>query len=503
MFRMFKNAKCLALTLVVMVLASCSKDEYLNVIPKESSMVMSVDLASIAKKGDMANSDLLKVLNDATASLSKNDKEKAKKYTDDPREMGIDLLEPIYVFKTPTQYIGVAMKIDDEDKFSEFLDVLRDNGSCTKIVEHEGKKFGALMDCDFAYNDNTFALLIPLAANSKAGNRSVLTSMFNQKENESFASTDNFKKMADGNGDILMYINMGVLPANTPLAQVYGMNGMKPSDVEGFLSTSFVDGKMVMTTEVSGKTEAAKKMLEESTKSMRKIEGKYINVPTDKSLMWFCAGVKGVEYLKNLKKTPQVKELLLLAERTVDIEKILNSVEGDFSVTVGELPSASGNFMSLNSFMPDYLITANLNNTDFLKDADYWKRSMRDYGFTMTETDKNQYSISNGDIDINWGVDGNDLYFASKNALLKNAFTQHSNILDAYKDDIKDSYMYMFFNLDALFSSQVMGMIGQVPAVKKRVSCLKSFIIQSKETNKCDVILELKDNKTNFLKQMF
>ena len=89
--------------------------------------------------------------------------------------------------------------------------------------------------------------------------------MFNQKENESFASTDNFKKMADGNGDILMYINMGVLPANTPLAQVYGMNGMKPSDVEGFLSTSFVDGKMVMTTEVSGKTEAAKKMLEESS----------------------------------------------------------------------------------------------------------------------------------------------------------------------------------------------------------------------------------------------
>ncbi|MBP5479364.1 MAG: DUF4836 family protein, partial [Bacteroidaceae bacterium] len=325
---------------------------------------------------------------------------------------------PVYVFKTPTQYIGVAMKIDDEDKFSEFLEVLRDNGSCTKSVEHEGKKFGALMDCDFAYNDNTFALLIPLAANSKAGNRSVLTSMFNQKENESFASTDNFKKMADDNGDILMYINMGVLPANTPLAQVYGMNGMKPSDVEGFLSTSFVDGKMVMTTEVSGKTEAAKKMLEESTKSMRKIEGKYINVPTDKSLMWFCAGVKGVEYLKNLKKTPQVKELLLLAERTVDIEKIINSVEGDFAVTVGELPSATDNFMSLNSFMPDYLITANLNNTDFLKDADYWKRTMRDYGFTMTETGKNQYSISNGNIDINWGVDGNDLYFASKNALL-------------------------------------------------------------------------------------
>ena len=46
--------------------------------------------------------------------------------------------------------------------------------------------------------------------------------MFNQKENESFASTDNFKKMADGNGDILMKALLNENEVTLPLTPVTG-----------------------------------------------------------------------------------------------------------------------------------------------------------------------------------------------------------------------------------------------------------------------------------------
>lgn len=486
--------------MVVAVLASCSNNDYLNVIPKESTAVISVDFATIAQKGDFENSDLMKLFSETTNTLKKEDQEKIKQFTEDPREMGIDFRAPMYIFKTPTNYVGVALKISDADKFGEFLDVLRSSGTCSKVVENEGLMYGTFSDCDFAYNDNTFALLIPLAVNSKAGNRVALKDMFAQSEEKSFVSTDAYNKMTDAKGEVLVYANMKAFPEQYYPLQAFGIKNVRPGDIEMYMSALCENGKMTLAFEMEGKTDAAKKILEDSYKNMHKIEGRYINTLTDNSILWYCAGVKGEEYIKVLKNSPQLKELFLIADRAIDIEKILGAVDGDLALTLGSMPDLNG--LLGGGFNIDYIVTANVKDTKFLDDVNYWTQSMKDYGFSMTKTGDKQYAITSSGFSLNWGVDDDNVYFASNGSLFQNAFSKHTNVLAPYEDDIKDSYVYCFVNLEAAVAPYVPFFAGQ-PAVSKRLSCLKSVIIRSKEEGKSELIVELKDDDTNFLKQLF
>jgi len=497
---MIKKFHLLLLIMVVAVLASCSNNDYLNVIPKEATVVVSVDMASIAKKGDLGNSDLKALFSETTNTLKKEDQEKIKQFMEDPREMGIDFLSPIYVFKTPTQYVGVTMKISDDDKFGEFLDVLRSNGTCSKVSENDGLMSGTLSDCDFAYNDNTFALLFPLGQNSKAANKAALKEMFAQDKENSFVSTDAYDKMSDEKGEVLVYANMKALPEKYYPLQAFGIKNVRPGDVEMYMSALCEDGKMTLAFEMEGKTDAAKKILEDSYKNMHKIEGRYINTLTDNSILWYCAGVKGEEYIKTLKNSPQVKELFLLADRAIDVEKILGAVDGDVALTLGSMPDLNG--LLGGGFNIDYIVTANVKDTKFLDDVNYWTQSMKDYGFSMTKTGDKQYAISASGFSLNWGVDDDNVYFASNGSLFQNAFSKHTNILEPYENDIKNSYVYCFVNLEAAVAPYVPFFAGQ-PAVSKRLSCLKSVIIRSKEEGKSELIIELKDDDTNFLKQLF
>lgn len=82
------------------VLSSCSSDDYLNVIPQNSTAIVSIDTKEWF--GNSVTGDKL-------------DYVKKIFHVEDLDECGIDLERKAYVFETVDGNIGLVLKIKDED----------------------------------------------------------------------------------------------------------------------------------------------------------------------------------------------------------------------------------------------------------------------------------------------------------------------------------------------------------------------------------------------------
>ena len=98
--------------LLLLVLVSCSKNEYVNLIPKDASFVLSVDVKSIAEKSDFTNSPLYPQFLDLVKGSAGSSAAVAQQYIDDPAKMGIDFREPVYLFQSADMYCMVMAVYD-------------------------------------------------------------------------------------------------------------------------------------------------------------------------------------------------------------------------------------------------------------------------------------------------------------------------------------------------------------------------------------------------------
>jgi len=496
-----KHKVILFFVIILAVLSSCSKNDYLNVIPKDATYVSSVNMANIAQKGELGESPLMDMAKGYMGiMLSKDAQETVKSYMEDPREMGIDFTAPIYIFKTPAQAMGVTMKVGSDDKLEGFLKLLQDQNMCSKPVERDGMFTGTILDdIDFAYNDNTFLLVMSLNDGGSAVRLQQIIKLFEQEKDDSFLSTEAYEKMDDDKKDIIIYSNLAAVPIDYAMTvKSLVPNGVKLADVEIFASLAFQDGRAVLSSEINGKTESAQKALDEANKHFRKIEGRYIDSPSENFFVWGCAGVDGNWLLNTLKQDVKIKQMLFLVERAIDIEQIIRSVDGDLSVV---LPSTFVTGNSANSVI-DFIATAKIKDEKFLDDVPDWKQSMKEYNIKMIETGKNNWVLSGGDMKINWGVDDDNVYIATSDAFNSNAFSKRSQVLKDYESEIKDNLVFIYMNLSSLPLKEVASVI-QVPGMASRLTALKALVIKSPSAHKMEMVLELKDQKTNFLKQMF
>ena len=142
---------------------------------------------------------------------------------------------------------------------------------------------------------------------------------------------------------------------------------------------------------------------------------------------------------------------------------------------------------------------AALKNSDFLKDVDDWKASMKDYGMTMNVRGDNQYALTMDGDSYLWGVQSDDLFFSSEKAVRGGQGGTHS--LVTHKDDIKKNKCYIYVDIEKIplidYARQS-GMSFLVEPLGK----LQSIVVKSSSTDEVTLTIELKDKGENFLKQL-
>lgn len=482
------------LLLVVGVFCSCTNKDYQKAIPADASLVMRVEFGDIAQKSDFLKSDIMKTAEQSLeAAVKKEDMEKVKTYLEDPMEMGLDFSEPAYFFMVGMETFGMTMKVKDEGALKDFIEVLQKQGMATKPIEKDGLMCGTLIDeIHYSYDANACLFLASPKGKGKSTTSRMARELMNQKEGDSFLGTDGFGRLEDMDGDVTLYTNVGILPEEM-IASILNFlpDGLDAKDLDLVSDLNFEDGKATLTAKLYGNSSIAKQMIKSADDCFSDINGEFVENVSDKMVMWFGTNMKGEEQLKYLKASKSIKEMLFMMERVIDIEQMLKAVDGDFSVELQ---------MDENSFdQPEFVSYAQLKNTDFLADVDYWKGSMEDYGATMTELAKNQYQIKSDEFSFLWGVDGKNLYMSTGNADRQSAAKESP--LKPYAKDIKKSKFFVFLNLEALVKGELKK--NPDPMEKKIMGALKALVAKAPSANEMSITVELQNKDENFLKQLF
>jgi len=488
-----KNFRLMAIAALVLVaLASCHKTDYIQVIPQESSCVVSANIAKMATDGDLANSNLMGVVNQYMGLITAGDaKQQFQHYVDNPADLGIDFTQPVYFFMAG-DITGVTMRVADDDDVEKFVQMLNSQGLCSNVQTTDGVKLTQFLDdIVFAYNAHTMLMLVNVGG-SLVQTRQIAAQLMKQDKGSSFVETEAYDEMDDlSDRDIVAYTNGAALSGEL-LESVKSLlpTGIRPVDIELFSSVAFEKGKAVLSAEITGKSQTAQKLLDDGNENFHKIEGRYLE-PQEGFATWIAMGVKGSWLLEHLKQNPKAKQTLLMLERAIDVEAIIRSVDGDVAITLSKDFDTEKGLAGA-----DFMLIANVENTDFLKDVDYWQKTMKQYGVSMSRTKGNDYVLKASDYSLNWGVDGKDVYFASAKMFAANATAQRSQLLSSRAKEIKKSQVYVYMDLESLLKHARTGN----PALDHVVSQLKAFVLKSKSSNSVEFSLELKDDSQNFLK---
>lgn len=489
------------LALAVVLLCSCNKTDYVNVVPADASFVASINIKDVSEKGDFKNSSAVAMLNDYMGLVvSPKDVKKAQEYISDPSAMGIDFTAPVYVFKTSSDCFGLTMKVSSDDDLSDFIQLLAKQGICSKPVERDDFFSGNLFDdIEYTYDGKTLLLISCLGDGGSAMNKQVSAQLLKQDQDNSFVSTEAFDKMEEQTGDVKMYSNLGIMPQSfAEQVASFLPKGVKKNDIEVLASISFENGKAVLASTIWGKTPKAQQLIDDTDKNMMPLKGSFANVPAEDFLAWASVGVKGEWLLSKIKDEEQLNQLLFMIERGIDVEQMLRTVDGDFTLV---MPSS---LVTSEKDNMDFLAYAQVKNCDFMDDVDYWQQSMKEYGFTMSKTGNADYLLKlDNDNSISWGVNAEkkELYFATSEAFNSNNASSKSKILNNYMDEIKKNHVFVYINLEQM-PMQEIAMMSGVPVIGKALEGLKCMIVKSPSADKMEIVIEMKNKDENFLKQL-
>lgn len=482
------------IVLATLALVSCSKGNgYQNVIPADAPLVTSVNMASIAEKSDFANSAVSQMMQEYMGVLFSGEAGKQiKAYMESPQDMGIDFREPVFMFQTPNRCFGLTMKMLSKGDFEDFLKMLQKQNIASKAKENDGVMEGTLLDdiC-FGYDDNTILLL----ASDEGANVSkrTLAQLFKMDSDNAFTSTDAYEYCFGKNQkDIAFLAHMAALPKDlASTVKSFVPQGVKMTDVMFEASADFQNGKFVL----GGSLVPT---LREAEKNFHKIKGDYLETAQNCFPIWASMGVNGEWLLGKLKQDTQIKQMLFMIERGIDIEAMIRAIDGDVAIA---LPSATK--------YDEFMICGKLKNSDFLADVPEWQTGMKEYGISMQKTGENDYLLNAEGMLLNWGVNDKNLYMRTRYIAPQLAFpgVKPNDVIKANKDEICNSLAYVCIDLQSILTplvqeSSAIGVSPEGIAIMKICSKFKNLIVKLEPESKVEIRVELDDDKENFLKTL-
>jgi len=475
--------------------ASCQKEDYKSVIPQDANMVASLNVGELIEEADLSHSAILKQAKEwmglvATGSMRR----KMDALLEEPNKLGFDFREPAYLFQTPNHCYGLALKVADDSDLEDTFSFLRMLQICSKLTEKDGKKWGMLLgEINFAFDANTFLLMVPTKGDNPSAVKSLMTHLLSLDENQQFQQSENYAKLTDTKGVIRFFSKANALPE---AAEKY-MSTMLPQnvrfgDVQLSSSVHFDKGAIRLVSTIFSDNPAVQQLIDEADENMHTISGKYLNAPADGFFVWSTLGCNGDWLLNTLKRNETMKNWLRALERAVDIEKMLKAVDGDVTFVMNSAEAVSGGDMN-------FLAMAEIENHDFLNDVGEWKQSMRDYNISMQEVGRNQYQLSAADYRLNWGVEDQNLYFTTDKSFVNNALGTKSNTLQSYSDEIHRSKMFTYISLDA-FSNTRSSLSGK--SADYLLNKIQGIVMKSDKMGDFEIRIQGRDLSKSLLKSL-
>jgi hypothetical protein len=335
------------------LITSCSSD-YVNVIPSGSIALMAFDMALIAEQTGLDGDSKQAVLKELFKA-------------DDIKDCGIDLTEKVYAFETTDGSLGMVAKVDDETRLTEWINKLQSSGVCSQMTEKKGFRFSVLHG-NFIMGYSASALLImgPVLESGKAELQRKMIKYLKADDETGITQTKLYEKLMGLNAPITLIAQAEALPEKFVSPFTLGApKDASPRDIIIAATVSVENGHMTINGETFSFKESVQKVLDQSAKAYRAIEGKYFSRVGVKTNYAVFMNIDGSQVIEQLYANQGIKSMLLGINTAIDMDNIIKSINGDVVISVPAYKNEK----------PAIQMWAYLRNNDFLRDIEYWKKS--------------------------------------------------------------------------------------------------------------------------------
>ena len=357
------------LLIAVFVLSSCAKSsKNAKFIPADAAVV-SIDVKQMFEKSKMGDNEEAKkkLLETMEGNAKSQDaKDLIKKIVEDPAKAGVDLREPIYFFGNAKGNLAAIGTILDKDDFAQLLNTLAKEGDFEAVKEKDGIQYctdGSKFT--IAFDDATFY-------GSESTIDDIIAKFKNDDTQNTMAENEDFAKLAEGKGYIKALIPMSIAEGQVADIKKNLPEGAELKDLSIIMNLTTDKGVAKLGVECLAKSDAWKKSIDESNQMCGKISGDYVKY-IEKGAFAIFANFNGNKLFEMLDKKDVFKDLGVDAQKEL-AKKVLESIDGDLAIGVGEFKGGMPNAAA-------YIKTKDQSVVDLAKENGMNPEKGLDFGF--------------------------------------------------------------------------------------------------------------------------
>lgn len=371
----------LLISAIVAFMASCSGNDYVNVIPSTATAVLKVDVSKVdASKAASAFSSLLPVGN--------------------VEECGLDFGSDVFAFETIDGNFGLCAKVKSAGRLADTFDALSTKGECGKVRKQGDFTFTDVNDAwAVGFSDKAMVVLGPVSAAALADAQRSIARMLRQDGESSIVGRPMYAKLDSVGGPVAMVAKVQALPEKLVAPFTVGApSGTDASQVFVAASFELSDGVLEMHGETFSFDRQIDAALKKANGVYRKIGGTYLDHVPASCKFGLFANVDGKQFLPLLQANKSLQALLAGLNTAVDFDNIIRSVNGDMVLL------SSG----VMSDKMDMSMMAKVENPSWTGDIAYWKQSCP-AGSSITGSD-GAWCYNSGDMKFAFGLVGDMFY---------------------------------------------------------------------------------------------
>lgn len=494
----------------VWVLTACSGGaDYERVLPKDAAAVATVDLKAMAAKAGLQNSEGQVAMN-RLADLLKSGLTDSENLIDrivaDPDESGLSLKDRLYLFvEKRSVSAGVLMRVTDEGKLTDLLEMLKEQGVCEALRESDGCTWTLMGKMLVAYNEDAFLLVMDPSGRNAGDMQHSVAKWLRQKREDSFAETEDYQSIQNAKGDISVWASMALLPERAVYPLTMGGSAeLRGEDVKALATMNFEAGKLVCDVRSLTTDKVITKVAEEYFNATAPVKGEHLDDFPANTFGWSALRVDGAKLYKWLNSNPTVKRMFEHSMIPLDFHAIFSAVKGDVSFTV------------TNPLYGDFILLADVVSTDFLQTVEELKpmiamtggqmrlmnRGEQAYEFYMM--DGSALNLRPGPVHVWFGVKDGKMYFTNRENLVERKVLGLSMRNTEWGKEVEGKRGFSVVNFISLMQTVSSTLRKQqMPPVFMGLDRLDRMTVEMREEDKM-VHMELlfKDRNRNVLEQM-
>ena len=413
--------------LCALFVASCSGDDYVNVIPSDSIALMAVDMNNV-QKPEVKGKPTLETL----------------PFIAD--QFGVDLSVPVYLFETKDGNFGICAKVDDADDVKKCVDEdMVPQQMCKPLTERKDFQFTVVKGSwALGLSDDAILVMGPAVAEQQPSLQQQMAKYLEADKEKGIKNTPLFEKLDSLDAPVRIVAQAQAFPEN--IAAPLTLGAPKEADDSQVIIAAELqaeDNLLMVRAHSFSFNEKINAAMQSSIASLRPVTVSYLPSVDVNDAAAVFVNVEGNKFLEMIKANKGLQLLLAGINTAVDMDNIIRSVDGDVA------------FMLKDGDRRNVAMFAKLAKTDFLNDIPYWKQSAPK-GMQTIDDGKDAYSVAGGDGKFYFGVTSDKQFYAGANDSIAKAVGAKAarSLPLQVTDRLKGQRLCIVANISSLFGKQ-------------------------------------------------